>query len=258
MGFIRTCVTAGAGVRGGRDASISGIAVLTIVYYNELSNYTLKNGKLSLRIALIGAGGATGSQILSQALAAGHSVRVLVRDPQKVVASGQVEVIVGDILDREVVRSFITENCEAVVSALGIVEPKSDTTTFSVGMENVIAAMHAAHVSRLLAISASGFHTDKYDTLLTRIAKPILCRFFKHTYADLARMESLIQGSDTIDWTIFIPPRLLNRPARGHVRIAHGHNIKGGMQITRADLATIMLQSLTDTKTFGEMVFIAN
>ena len=197
--------------------------------------------------------------MLSLGLAAGHTFRVLVRDPRKINSNdGRVEVINGDILDREAVQSLITADCEAVISALGIVEPKKQTTVFSDGMKNAVNAMRAVGVSRLLAISASGFHRDQFDTLLTRLAKPILQHFLTHTYADLARMECILQQSDAIDWTIFIPPRLLNGPPRMGVRIAEGHNIKGGMQITRADLATTMLRMLPDPQTFRKMLFVAN
>ncbi len=56
------------------------------------------------KIALFGATGITGRQFLEEALAAGHEVVALVRDPAKfTVKSPLLTVIQGDVLDAQAV-----------------------------------------------------------------------------------------------------------------------------------------------------------
>ncbi|MCB0237620.1 MAG: NAD(P)H-binding protein, partial [Anaerolineae bacterium] len=54
-----------------------------------------------MQIAVFGATGGTGQQVVQQALAAGHSVTALVRDPSRLAAQDErLTVVEGDVLDR--------------------------------------------------------------------------------------------------------------------------------------------------------------
>ena len=184
------------------------------------------------------------------------SFRVLARRPQEVLAAPGVEVIAGDVTDENAVRSLITPDCQAVISALGIVEPKIPTTVFSQGMTQVVHRMQQTGIDRLIAISASGFHIDRFDNVLTRMVKPILKRIFKNSYADLACMETVIAHSGLV-WTIVVPPQLTDGPLTMNVRRALGHNVPFGFNISRSDVAHVMLRCISDATTHGELLFIA-
>ncbi|MGH3672853.1 MAG: NAD(P)-dependent oxidoreductase [Pseudonocardiaceae bacterium] len=75
-------------------------------------------------------------------------------------------------------------------------------------------------------------------------------------YDDMRGMEQLLAASD-LEWTIFRPPRLLNRPGTGHFRCAVGRPIPGGWALPRADLATAMLAAIDDHTLIRQAVTIA-
>jgi putative NADH-flavin reductase len=76
-------------------------------------------------------------------------------------------------------------------------------------------------------------------------------------YADLAVMEDVLRASD-LDWTVIRPPRLTNRPPTGKYRIAYGESVRGGLGISRADVAHLMLDVLDRPETIKQTVGIAN
>ena len=73
-----------------------------------------------MRIALFGATGRVGSRLLEYALADGHTVRALARDPTKLepLACAGLTVITGDVLDHAAVHATIFD-ADAVISTLG-------------------------------------------------------------------------------------------------------------------------------------------
>ena len=69
--------------------------------------------------------------------------------------------------------------------------------------------------------------------------------------------EDEIHASD-LDWTIFRPPSLTDKPARGTYRTAIDRNLPHEFSISRADLAACMLTLLDDPATVHRHVAIAN
>ena len=50
-----------------------------------------------------------------------------------------------------------------------------------------------------------------------------------------------------LDWTLVRPGRLTNRPGTGNYRVTPRYRPHGGINIPRADVASFMLDQLTDT-----------
>src|SRR5690349_20709166 len=105
----------------------------------------------TMKLAVFGATGPTGRQFVEQARAKGHELRVLVR-PQSTAPEGT-EAVVGDVLDAEAVASTISGTA-AVVCILGL--PKGGGTVISDGTANIIKAMTAQQVQRLVAVTVHG------------------------------------------------------------------------------------------------------
>jgi hypothetical protein len=53
------------------------------------------------------------------------------------------------------------------------------------------------------------------------------------------------------------PPQLTNTPLTGVYRTAYGRNLRRGMRISRADVAQLMLRSLTQPETIRKVVGVA-
>ena len=56
-------------------------------------------------------------------------------------------------------------------------------------------------------------------------------------FADLAEMEDILRESG-LDWTVVRPPQLTGKPFTGTYRTVHGQNLRGGLSVPRADVAT--------------------
>src|SRR5574341_1684600 len=156
-----------------------------------------------MKLVVIGATGGTGSQVVEQALAAGHRVTAIVRRPAAVALQHQrLEVIQGDVVEPATLAQPISGK-DAVVSALGVTTD-GPTTLFSTCIANIMQAMQSARVRRLVCISAGGL--DPGPGLLRWLAKQLLWVMFKEAYTDMARMEAAVKASD-LDWTIIRSPR---------------------------------------------------
>lgn len=107
-----------------------------------------------MKLLVIGATGATGLEIVQQALQAGHQVTALVRDAAKAVFPAGVTCAVGDVLDGDSLSRALSVQ-EAVICALGSgpTGPFKEMTLLSVGTRNLIGAMQAQNANRLVCIT---------------------------------------------------------------------------------------------------------
>ena len=86
---------------------------------------------------------------------------------------------------------------------------------------------------------------------------PLIKTALHDHYADLARMEDVLRESG-LDWTIVRPPRLTDKPLTGKYRMAYGQNLRGGLLISRADVAHLMLHAVERPESIRQTIGIAN
>lgn len=208
-----------------------------------------------MNLLVVGAAGRTGRHIVDQALASGHLVTAFVRQPEGFgLHNERLTVTKGDVLDAGSVTSAM-ERVDAVLSALGV-KDRGPTTVFSAGMTNVLTAMKAREVRRVVAISTAGLEPDVEMSLAQRlVANMIVARIFRNLYRDQAQMEEVLEGSDT-DWTVVRAPMLTDKPATGKYRVATGR-LSRPERIGRADLAAYMVSCLNDPQTYHKKVMIS-
>jgi len=211
-----------------------------------------------MRLAVFGATGGTGRQLVEQALAQGHEVAAGVRDPARLpVEHSRLRVVQADVFDPSSLKPAL-EGTDAVLSALGPHPRADDLTVCSRGVRSILKAMQAAGVRRIVAVSGSPVpKRDPGDGALQRVLlRPLLHRMFGRLYADLALMEAQLRESTT-EWTVFRPPLLTNGPRSGRYRTTLGRNASGGFgRVSRADLADAMLRCLEDAATVRTSVGI--
>ncbi len=206
-----------------------------------------------MKIIVFGANGGIGSKVVQQGLAEGHQMTAVVRRPESItIQHPQLKVVQGDVLKPETIQAPMAGQ-DAVISAIGITK-NEPTTVYSGGIANIIRAMQATGVQRLMCISASGLDPGPlYQKIAARL---FLWTLFKHSYTDLVRMEAVVSAS-SVNWTIVRPPRLTDKERTGHYKIAVNKHLPNGFMLSRADTADYMLKHLTDAVTYRGLVEIA-
>lgn len=210
-----------------------------------------------MRLTVFGATGGTGMQLVRQALAADHGVVAVVRDPARlpVESHPSLRVVRADVMDPAAIVPALADS-DAVVSALGSRTGRAPTTVCTDGSRSIVQAMGKTDVRRLVVVSASGPFVEGDGPLMRRVAKPILQRVLRHTFADLLGMEQEVRGSD-LDWTVIRPPMLTDGAHTGRYRTVVGRNVRGGTRISRADLAECIRVLLDDSASIRAAVSIA-
>jgi len=210
-----------------------------------------------MNVTVFGATGGIGIQAVEQALAAGHRVTAVVRDPRRLpIRSDLLDVMIADALDGDSIAPAV-KGRDAVLSAVGP-RPGGPTTVCSAAAAAITSALHQTSTRRLVIVSAAGPYVDAGDDPLSRyLIKPILRRALRESFADLRAAEDVVRSSE-LAWTILRPPRLTDKPATGRVRHAHDRNLPLGIFCSRADVAIQMLRAMADPATIGHSIAIGN
>jgi putative NADH-flavin reductase len=221
-----------------------------------------------MKVTIFGATGGVGRQALEQAVAAGHDVTAVVRNPD-LLPTG-VRHVKADltVADPSLLEPALA-GADGVLSALG---PRSsaDAGIVTRGTKLIVQAMKGTDVRRLVVISAYPVetvpsparpnppkHAPGDGFFMRTVLTPIVKAAFRSTYADLAEMEDVVRASG-LDWTIARPPRLVNKPLTGKYRTSFERNLPSGRAISRADLAHFMLHALAQPETIGETVRVTS
>jgi len=194
-----------------------------------------ENGK---RIAVLGATGRTGQQILLQAGERGLQVQVLARRPEKLgELRARVVTIEGTVTDPSAVERAVS-GCDAVLSALGRGRdsPPDLMTAASV---NMIAAIRKEGKGRLVILTdtgvgdpSDGFMTQKILRVVLKLANASLVR-------DSTAAARVIADSG-VDWTLVRATMLTDGPRTGNYKV--GRLARGmPLRVSRADVAEFML-----------------
>lgn len=202
-----------------------------------------------MKLTIFGASGGTGRELVAQACAAGHDVTAVVRDPGAWEPPPNVSVVGLDAAGPAIAGR------DAVLTAIGP-RGRGPTTVQTDTTRTIVAAMRDAGVRRLVCVSNSGMYTDGDGPLTRALVKPMLRRLLRHGFADMRAMEDVVRSSG-LEWTILRPPRLTGGRWTGTYRTERNRNVRGGIQLTRADLADCMLACLTDRTTIDTAISIA-
>jgi putative NADH-flavin reductase len=209
-----------------------------------------------MKLVVIGATGRSGRRLVDRAVEAGHTVTAFAPEPAKLGdQSERLITLAGDVLDAGAVKEAIMGS-EAVVSALGVAK-RTTTTLFSDGIRNIVAAMDASGVRRLVCVSAAGLAIGPHLGLPRQLfAEFVIERIMRNVYLDLARMEDEVALSD-LDYTVVRAGRLTEGPYTGTYRTAVNASIRRPGPLSRADLAGYVLGHLGAQDTYRAVVEVA-
>jgi putative NADH-flavin reductase len=211
-----------------------------------------------MKLTIFGATGVTGTCLVRQALETGHEVAAVVRDPARstVPAQARLQVVTADVMDPASISPVVADS-DVVITAIGPHGTGASTLRRD-STRSIMQAMGKTGARRLLFVSGS-IVTDRGESPYLRyLIKPVARRtFLRHVTADFLAAEAEIHASD-LDWTIFRPPSLTDKPARGTYRAATDRNLPRCFSITRADLAACMISVLDDPATIHRHLCVAS
>jgi len=211
-----------------------------------------------MTIAVVGATGRTGREVVKQALNRGHAVKAIARRPDEIkIQHGGLTLESADVLDQDRVIAALT-GCDSVISALGIGASRKPTVIYSQGVENELVGMDKNGIGKIAVISAVPVGSKKgLPFMARRVGIPILRTLFGPTYVDMRLMEDKLQVSQ-VDWTVLRPGRLIAKHAKGEYRLDTDTLPSKGQSITCADLATALLDAVDHDDLRRKIAYVAN
>ena len=147
-----------------------------------------------MKLTIFAATGGIGRQALEQAVAAGHDVTAVVRNPDKL--SGEVRIVTADLAapDPAAIERAL-QGADAVLSGLGA-RTASDAGIASRGTRAIVEAMTATDVRRVVVVSAAPVGTvpspgrpnpPKHDPgdgfFIRNLLSPLIKTALRKTYA---------------------------------------------------------------------------
>ncbi len=212
-----------------------------------------------MKIALIGSTGFVGRAVLEEALARGHAVVALVRDPAKLAARSGLTVVKADAYDAAAVAGAV-KGADAVISAFnpGWSDPEI-APKFTVGAHAIDAGVRASGVKRVLVVGGAGsLFVAPGVQLVDTPEFPAFIRAAASAARDLHSDYVAGRCGAGLDWTFVSPPAGFgphdpnaDAPRTGAYRLGGDAVMFAGAApatISRADLAAAILDEIETPK----------
>ncbi|MFD8209424.1 NAD(P)-dependent oxidoreductase [Streptomyces sp. NPDC059695] len=197
-------------------------------------------------IVIFGAGGRVGRAAVAEAVARGHRVTAVVRDPAayRDLEGAGVALVRGDATDAASVAALAAGHDAAVNAAVRLDVPSVDF--FTAAARAMVSGLTEAGVGRLLTLGiATTLETAPGVRLMDAPDFPEAWRTFSQGH--VAEFELLTaEAGAGLDWLMVVPGMDLNAEAArtGGYRTAVGTVIDGPGRIAHADLALALLDEI--------------
>jgi len=196
----------------------------------------------SMKIALLGANGRTGREILTRSLEAGHIVTAIVRTEDKLadIQHPQLRVRTGNVCDANTLKPLLPEH-DVVISTLGPRTPtKAACAIYSESATAIVEAMEHSGVNRVLVISTALLFPSN------RLSHRVLQWIAQHNARNAHLMEASLRASN-LEWTI-TRVGFLNNNRSEDFRFSVGTFPDKSSSISRAAVANFLLTEARECK----------
>jgi uncharacterized protein YbjT (DUF2867 family) len=192
-----------------------------------------------MNLTVLGATGPTGTQLVEQALAAGHHVTALARSPKKlIITNPNLHVVQGDATDHAAVSQAM-KGADAVISTLG-----AKGSVIAAAARAIVAVAKQEGPQRIVMLSTFAVARDRLKAASKLLTGMVMGAQIK----DKTAGEDALRASG-LDWTIVYPTRLTNGPKTEPTVVPETTKVGVLHKISRADVASFLLQAATAAST---------
>jgi putative NADH-flavin reductase len=206
------------------------------------------------KLAVIGGAGKSGKYLVSQLVAQGFDLKVLLRNPETYeVKSPCIEIVKGDARNYDSIHALVN-GCQSVISTLG--QPRGEKSIFSEATSNVIRAMNHQKIHRY--ILTTGLNVDTPNDNKGQMAKAATA-WMKSNYPETTldkQVEFEMLSKSNLDWTLARLPLIELTDERRRVIVSLEDC--PGDKISSTDLACFLIEQLSDESYIKKAPFIAN
>ncbi|WP_343314101.1 NAD(P)-dependent oxidoreductase [Brucella sp. BE17] len=201
------------------------------------------------KIALIGATGFVGTEILKEASSRGHSVTALVRHPENVENATNVTAEKADVFDAEALARQITGH-DLVISAFNPGWGDSNIRENHIkGSRSINEAAKKAGIKRVIAVGGAGSLSINGQQL---VDSPEFPAEWKEGALGARQALEELRNEDGLEWT-FVSPAITLQPGErtGKYRLGTDEPVfddKGESIISAADLAVAIVDEAEQNK----------
>jgi hypothetical protein len=213
-----------------------------------------------MKVAIIGATGFVGSQILNEALSRGHEVTAVVRRAERLPQNPGLTAKAVDVADVDALAATLAGH-EAVIAAFNPdrTQPGDVFERMVAGGKAIIAATKKAGVKRLLVVGGAGSLEVAPGQQL--IDQPDFPPDWKAGAGGTRQFLYLLKEEPGLDWTFLSPAAMLRPGERTGVFRLGGDQMlvddKGECRISTADYAVAMIDELEDPRHTHERFCVA-
>jgi putative NADH-flavin reductase len=207
-------------------------------------------------IAVVGATGGTGREVVMQALERGHRVTAFVREPKKLAdLADRIQLVQGSLPEDEAALIETLRAKAALISTLGVGNSLKPHALMQRSIPVLVRALQASGVRRLILMSSFGVGATMES--VPALARVFIALFLRAIYADKAAGEKLLRSS-ALDWTVAHPVALTNGPRTGRYRAGEHLDLRGFPRISRADVAGFLLDQIDDARYVRKAVLVSS
>lgn len=204
-----------------------------------------------MKIALFGATGRVGNELVKLLLQENHEVRILVRQPNKVqIHSQKLRILSGNARNKEDVEQVIS-GCDVVISALNT----DGDDTLSIATPLIIQTMETFKINRILTIGTAGILQSRTQPEVFRFQSDESRRRTTRAAEEHLKAYLSLQASK-LTWTIICPTYLPDGKLTKNYRYCADYLPENGREVSVQDTAHFTLTQLKNNEFLHKRVGI--
>jgi putative NADH-flavin reductase len=207
------------------------------------------------KIAIIGGTGKVGRHITTNAIQKGYKVRMLVRNPERLLCKdAKIEIVEGQIQDIENIQELL-KDCKIVINTFG--QSTKEEPLYSKVTKNILKVMKDLNISRYIGVSGGSLtiNDDKKSILNRFEAKMFELLFPKMMEVKKLEWEILFNDKH-IHWTLIRLPFVKDSFKSNYIK--ESLTDMPGTKIANQDIASFIIEHINNPKYIHKAPFISH